>query len=307
MLRCSPRLLLLLPLPTFGNHLFARSPAVSAWPHISSFSPVQQQQPHHPPSVIRPHTSHTHTKYFLSSDMMNVLNELKMKSSPPCFVAVPFWKLENCEPASKLSRHSSRVRVCVRQTSSQGRTTSTKRSTGARLSAAVFGQATATKQIIHRQETRTGTGHDRGLLPTLPKTIQRAGGSTKKVELHQHQGSRSGKSATHHRGQSVTRGPASIRPSVLSKGQRGAGSRLRGATRRRPNTHKSRQQPTMSGLLNKLKKNKTPDQLVAAMVEALDQGQDAQLAKRLSQIKFVLYGEEEREPDEARHVQRTVG
>lgn len=56
----------------------------------------------------------------------------------------------------------------------------------------------------------------------------------------------------------------------------------------------------MSGLLNKLKKNKTPDQLVAAMVEALDQGQDAQLAKRLSQIKFVLYGEEEREPDEAR-------
>lgn len=56
----------------------------------------------------------------------------------------------------------------------------------------------------------------------------------------------------------------------------------------------------MSGLLNKLKKNKTPEQLVAAMVEALDQGQDAQLAKRLSQIKFVLYGEEEREPDEAR-------
>ncbi|CAM9411073.1 unnamed protein product, partial [Scytosiphon promiscuus] len=56
----------------------------------------------------------------------------------------------------------------------------------------------------------------------------------------------------------------------------------------------------MSGLLNKLKKNKTPDQLVAAMVEALDQGQDAQLAKRLSQIKFVLYGEEERDPDEAR-------
>lgn len=56
----------------------------------------------------------------------------------------------------------------------------------------------------------------------------------------------------------------------------------------------------MSGLLNKLKKNKTPEQLVAAMVEALDQGQDAQLAKRLSQIKFVLYGEEERDPDEAR-------
>eukprot|EP00903_Cladosiphon_okamuranus_P021849 g20086.t1 len=56
----------------------------------------------------------------------------------------------------------------------------------------------------------------------------------------------------------------------------------------------------MSGLLNKLKKNKTPEQLVAAMVDALDQGQDAQLARRLSQIKFVLYGEEEREPDEAR-------
>lgn len=56
----------------------------------------------------------------------------------------------------------------------------------------------------------------------------------------------------------------------------------------------------MSGLLNKLKKNKTPEQLVAAMVEALDQGQDAQLAKRLSQIKFVLYGEEERDPDETR-------
>ena len=63
-----------------------------------------------------------------------------------------------------------------------------------------------------------------------------------------------------------------------------------------------KRQATMSGLLNKLKKNKTPEQLVAAMVEALDQGQDAQLAKRLSQIKFVLYGEEERDPDEARCV-----
>lgn len=62
----------------------------------------------------------------------------------------------------------------------------------------------------------------------------------------------------------------------------------------------------MSGLLNKLKKNKTPEQLVAAMVEALDQGQDAQLAKRLSQIKFVLYGEEERDPDEARCVEREL-
>lgn len=58
----------------------------------------------------------------------------------------------------------------------------------------------------------------------------------------------------------------------------------------------------MSGLLGRLKKNKTPEQLVAAMVEALDHGQDAQLAKRLSQIKFVLYGEEERDPDEARYV-----
>lgn len=59
----------------------------------------------------------------------------------------------------------------------------------------------------------------------------------------------------------------------------------------------------MSGLLNKLKKNmqhKSPEQLVFAMVEALDQGQDIILAKRLSQIKFVLYGEEEREPDETR-------
>lgn len=60
----------------------------------------------------------------------------------------------------------------------------------------------------------------------------------------------------------------------------------------------------MSGLLNILKKNKTPDQLVASMVEALDQGQDTQLAKRLSQIKSVLYGEEERDPDEARYVQQ---
>lgn len=56
----------------------------------------------------------------------------------------------------------------------------------------------------------------------------------------------------------------------------------------------------MSGLLNKLKKNKSPEQLVTAMVEALDHGQDINLAKRLSQIKFVLYGEEEREPDDAR-------
>lgn len=56
----------------------------------------------------------------------------------------------------------------------------------------------------------------------------------------------------------------------------------------------------MSGLLNKLKKNKSPEQLVTAMVEALDHGQDVNLAKRLSQIKFVLYGEEEREPDDAR-------
>ena len=39
---------------------------------------------------------------------------------------------------------------------------------------------------------------------------------------------------------------------------------------------------------------------MASMVEALDQGQDINLAKRLSQIKFILYGEEEREPDEAR-------
>lgn len=56
----------------------------------------------------------------------------------------------------------------------------------------------------------------------------------------------------------------------------------------------------MAGLLNKLKKNKSPEQLVASMVEALDQGQDINLAKRLSQIKFILYGEEERDPDEAR-------
>lgn len=60
----------------------------------------------------------------------------------------------------------------------------------------------------------------------------------------------------------------------------------------------------MSGLLNKLKKNKTPEQLVLATVETLDQGQDVALAKRLSQIKFVLYGEEEREPDEARQEHR---
>ncbi|CAM9213386.1 unnamed protein product [Ascophyllum nodosum] len=59
----------------------------------------------------------------------------------------------------------------------------------------------------------------------------------------------------------------------------------------------------MSGLLNKLKKSKTPEQLVAAMVEALDHGQDINLAKRLSQTKFILYGEEEREPDEARQVE----
>lgn len=56
----------------------------------------------------------------------------------------------------------------------------------------------------------------------------------------------------------------------------------------------------MSGILNKLKKNKSPEQLVIATVETLDQGQDVALAKRLSQIKFVLYGEEDREPDEAR-------
>lgn len=56
----------------------------------------------------------------------------------------------------------------------------------------------------------------------------------------------------------------------------------------------------MSGLLNKLKKNKSPEQLVAATVETLDLGQDVALAKRLSQIKFVLYGEEDREPDDAR-------
>lgn len=58
----------------------------------------------------------------------------------------------------------------------------------------------------------------------------------------------------------------------------------------------------MAGLLNKLKKTKTPEQLVMSMVEAVDQGQDSNLAKRLSQIKFVLYGEEERDPDEARWV-----
>ena len=58
----------------------------------------------------------------------------------------------------------------------------------------------------------------------------------------------------------------------------------------------------MAGLLNKLKKSKSPEQLVASMVEALDQGQDINLAKRLSQIKFILYGEEERDPDEARFV-----
>lgn len=57
---------------------------------------------------------------------------------------------------------------------------------------------------------------------------------------------------------------------------------------------------TMSGLLNKLKKTKSPEQLVQSAVEMLDQGQDAALAKRLSQMKFILYGEEDREPDDAR-------
>lgn len=56
----------------------------------------------------------------------------------------------------------------------------------------------------------------------------------------------------------------------------------------------------MSRLLDKLKKNKSPEQLVLSAVEMLDQGQDEALAKRLSQIKFVLYGEEEKEPDDAR-------
>lgn len=59
----------------------------------------------------------------------------------------------------------------------------------------------------------------------------------------------------------------------------------------------------MSGTLTKLynfRKSRSPEQLVSQTVESLDQGQDETLAKRLSQIKFVLYGEEEREPDEAR-------
>lgn len=58
----------------------------------------------------------------------------------------------------------------------------------------------------------------------------------------------------------------------------------------------------MARLLDKLKKSKSPEQLVLSAVEMLDQGQDEALAKRLSQIKFVLYGEEEKEPDDARLV-----
>lgn len=57
----------------------------------------------------------------------------------------------------------------------------------------------------------------------------------------------------------------------------------------------------MAGLLGRLKKHKSPEQLVLSAVEMLDQGQDDALAKRLSQIKFVLYGEEEKEPDDARY------
>lgn len=56
---------------------------------------------------------------------------------------------------------------------------------------------------------------------------------------------------------------------------------------------------TLTRLYN-LRKSKSPGQLVSYTVESLDQGLDEALAKRLSQIKFVLYGEEEREPDEAR-------
>lgn len=62
----------------------------------------------------------------------------------------------------------------------------------------------------------------------------------------------------------------------------------------------------MSALLNKLKKSKTPEQLVTATVEALDSGQDINLSKRLSQMKVILYGEEEREPDETRRVSKPL-
>ncbi|CAM9153154.1 unnamed protein product [Choristocarpus tenellus] len=58
----------------------------------------------------------------------------------------------------------------------------------------------------------------------------------------------------------------------------------------------------MSSLLNRAlkKKKKTPEQLVSLVVEALDQGNDEVLARRLSQMKVVLYGEEDKEPEDTR-------
>ncbi|CAM9456751.1 unnamed protein product [Chrysoparadoxa australica] len=55
----------------------------------------------------------------------------------------------------------------------------------------------------------------------------------------------------------------------------------------------------MSSLLNTLtKKKKSPEQLVKAALQAIDAGDDEGLARRLQQMKVLLYGEDETEPIE---------
>eukprot|EP00611_Tribonema_gayanum_P003087 TRINITY_DN12413_c0_g1_i4.p1 TRINITY_DN12413_c0_g1~~TRINITY_DN12413_c0_g1_i4.p1 ORF type:complete len:329 (+),score=137.67 TRINITY_DN12413_c0_g1_i4:121-1107(+) len=56
----------------------------------------------------------------------------------------------------------------------------------------------------------------------------------------------------------------------------------------------------MSSLLSALKKKKTPEQLVRAACAAMAEGNAASLSKRLVAMKEVLYGEEDKEPVEAK-------
>lgn len=56
----------------------------------------------------------------------------------------------------------------------------------------------------------------------------------------------------------------------------------------------------MSSLLSALKKKKSPDALVKAASAAMAEGNAPSLAKRLLAMKEVLYGEEDKEPVEAK-------
>jgi Mo25-like len=60
--------------------------------------------------------------------------------------------------------------------------------------------------------------------------------------------------------------------------------------------------PAMSSLLKNLgvKKKKSPEQLVRAAAQALDENNTESIAKRLAAMKEILYGEEDKDPVEAK-------